>query len=560
MTFDAQHFKKYFPLFDQPDNQRLIYLDNAATTQKPRCVIEAISHFYLSINGNAQRASHRLARAATEHIEQVRRQAVTFLGAGSSCEVVFTHGATEALNLLAYGLLSGVNPGDEIVLSHAEHHANLLPWQQWASRRQCKLTFFPAQQGVPLWNQWSVVVGERTKVVTLTGASNVLGSLTDLSMIRAIKQRYPHMIVVLDASQMACHIPLQSVDWQCDFLVCSAHKFYGPTGMGLLYGRESLLQALPPLVVGGEMVDTAGLYQSQFVKGVQRFEAGTSSMGAIAGLGGCFDFWQQQDRKAMMAYEQSLNRYLHEQLQQCLQSFQLDNRLKLITKANNNVGIATLISCDETYALADLALWLDEHDIAVRVGDHCAQPLWQALQAKYGQNKGLRFSLAAYNSESDIDQLIVVVSQFFQAVEGSVALVKPDIAMMDNLSNIEWQELLRASSWQRRYTQLLRWGGKIIAKPQIRDERYRIKGCESHVWLQHQMQGQQHYFLMDSDSNVIKGLSALLLLWFNGKTTEEIMAIDVQQRYQQLLLDKHLSASRMNGFRALLDAMQRAVQ
>jgi cysteine desulfurase/selenocysteine lyase len=553
MHFDPVIFKAQFPLFTQAENISLVYVDNAATTQKPQCVIDAITHFYTHQNGNSQRASHRLARASTDMVENTRQLAAVFLGASSEREVVFTAGATEAFNIIAHGLSVFCEQGDEIVLSDSEHHANLLPWQRLAEQQQCELKFFAATNGVldseqPLSQDGVSIINERTRILALSGASNVFGRVLDVSLLAAIKKRFPRLIIVLDASQMACHIPLQASLWQCDFVVCSAHKFYGPTGVGLLYAREDYLQRMPPLHLGGEMVDKAELQRSDYVKGVQRFEAGTSSLAAIAGLRACLRFRQEQDRPAMKAYEQKLSTYLHDQLSVLCNS---SNELQLITSPENNVGIAMLIGAGHTlslsdFSLSDLACWLDENDIAVRAGNHCAQTLWQTVAATQGANNGLRISLAAYNTTDDVDKIIAAISGFF-AVNRS-----QNLSAVEDWSDIDWQVLAEVKSWQKKYKLLIDWGSLIIRKPDIRQDDYVVKGCESVVWLQHQQEGECHYFLIDSDSNIIKGLSVLLLVWLNGKTTEEIQTINITERYQQLGLEKHLSPSRMNGFLALL--------
>ncbi|EGG93826.1 Cysteine desulfurase [gamma proteobacterium IMCC1989] len=548
MPLNPHQFKSQFPLFSQPENTSLVYVDNAATTQKPQCVIDAMSYFYTHQNGNAQRASHRLARASTDMVEKTRRLAADFLGASSEREVVFTAGATEAFNIIAYGLSAFCESGDEIVVSDSEHHANLLPWQRLAQQQQCELQFFKAENGVLdseqlLAENGMSVINERTRILALSGASNVFGHMLDVTLLATIKKRFPRIIIVLDASQMACHIPLQASDWQCDFLVCSAHKFYGPTGVGLLYAREDYLQQMPPLHLGGEMVDKVELQRSDYVTGVQRFEAGTSSLAAIAGLHGCFQFWQKQDRPAMQAYERELTAYLHDQLSTvCAPS----TGLKLITSPNYNVGIVTLVNVDGAFSLSDLAYWLDEHDIAVRVGNHCAQTLWQSVAKKQGADNGLRISLAAYNTMADVDKIIAAVSAFFSVDRTQ------HLSVVEDWSDIDWQALAEVKSWQKKYKLLINWGNRINHKPQIRQDKFLVEGCESAVWLQYKKENERHYFLIDSDSNIVKGLSALLLVWLNGKTTEEIELINIAERYQQLGLEKHLSPSRMNGFLALL--------
>jgi cysteine desulfurase / selenocysteine lyase len=556
MPVNPHQFKSQFPLFSQPENTSLVYVDNAATTQKPQCVIDAITHFYTHQNGNAQRASHRLARVSTEMVENTRQLAANFLGASSDREVVFTAGATEAFNIITYGLSAFCESGDEIVVSDSEHHANLLPWQRLAQQQQCELRFFKAEKGVldsePCLAEKSLLVfSERTRILALSGASNVFGQVLDMTLLATIKKRFPHIIIVLDASQMACHIPLQASHWQCDFLVCSAHKFYGPTGVGLLYAREEYLQHMPPLHLGGEMVERVELQSSDYVKGVQRFEAGTSSLAAIAGLQACLQFWDEQDRPAMQIYERELTAYLHDQLAvMCTPS----TGLGLITSPEHNVGIATLISMDSAVSLSDLAYWLDEYDIAVRVGNHCAQTLWQAVAATQGADNGLRISLAAYNTTSDVDKIVAAITAFCLVDRSQIS------SLVEDWSDIAWETLAEVKSWQKKYKLLIQWGSRINHKPQIRQDTFLVKGCESAVWLQHQQEGKQHYFLIDSDSNIVKGLSALLLIWLNRKTTKEIQAINIAERYQQLGLEKHLSSSRINGFLALIAKVEEYLQ
>jgi len=299
------------------------------------------------------------------------------------------------------------------------------------------------------------------------------------------------------------------------------------------------------------------------VQGAQRFEAGTSNTAALAGLKACLLFWKQQDRTAMQAYEESLNDYLHSQLKSLCEQHLF---IKLVTRPKNNIGIAMLIVVDEQFSLSDLAHCLDDNHIAVRVGDHCAQLLWQSLNERYGARKGLRVSLSAYNTYADVDRLLIEMKEFLSLIVADKQaasdkrtanktispIISPSL-VADDLSELQWQDLLAVNSWQQRYKVLLGWGNFIAVKPQLRQEQYVVKGCESEVWLQHYLESDLHYFLIDSDSSIVKGLSALLLLWLNGKSTEEINAIDIAAHYGQLGLQRHLSSSRMNGFSALLD-------
>ncbi|MBN8431937.1 aminotransferase class V-fold PLP-dependent enzyme [Microbulbifer salipaludis] len=548
MSFSAEHFKQQFPLFAQPENRALVYLDNAATTQKPACVIEAISNFYLHANANTHRSSHRLARRATEMVEQVRRDVAGFLGAASPKEIIFTRGATEGLNLLANSLCSQLRPGDEIVLSTAEHHANLVPWQMMAASRDLRLRFVPDVAGVPQFDRIDEVLSARTRIVSVTAGSNALGFRTDLDLLhKALSER--DLFWVLDGSQLAAHDLIDVQAMGCDFFVCSAHKFYGPTGIGLVFGREDLLAALPPWQGGGEMIASVDLLASEYAGLPHKFEAGTSSLASIAGLGACIDFLGRQDRAAMARHEQALVQELHQRLHAIPE-------LTLLSTAENNLGIASLIH--PRCAAIDLAHWLDGRDIAVRVGHHCAQPLLQAA----GHVATLRASVAAYNTRQDIDRFVAAVEEFvaqLDADEGTSSLpvaergASADAWTPDDLADLDLQRLRDTATWQDRYRILMGWAKAITRKEEIRTPANLVRGCESSAWLVHRCDRGVHRFAIDSDSRIVKGLGALLLTQLDDRPAEGHARQRVQAMFDELGLAQQLSESRSNGFRALLE-------
>lgn len=539
MNFDPNAFKQLFPLFAQPENKKLVYLDNAATTQKPRVVIDAIADFYLHSNANTHRSSHRLARRATDMVERVRRQAAGFLNAASGREVIFCRGATEALNLLAYSLCSELQPGDEIVLSTAEHHANIVPWQMQAARLGLELRYVPHTAGVPQFERLHEVLNERTRIVSLTGGSNALGLRPDLQAI-AQQLRGRNLCWIVDGAQLAAHEVVNVREIGCDFFVCSAHKFYGPTGIGLLYGREPLLRELSPWQGGGEMISEVGLYRSHYADLPHKFEAGTSSLAAIAGLGATLEFLAAQDRAAMAAHEQQLLQSVHSAIAAM-------PGLRLLSQPQHNLGIVAF--APEQGSAADLMHWLDERDIAVRVGRHCAQPLMHAA----GERATVRASLAAYTTRAEIDIFLRTLEEYLGEEAAAGAGPQPASGWAgDELSALQLERLAAQRTWQERYRELMRWSKAIAPKPAIRTDANLVRGCEARTWLAHREEGGRHYFALDSDTRIVKGLGALLLSQIDGRRAEEIREPQLRALFADLGLEKHLSESRSNGFYALL--------
>lgn len=555
-SFSPVDFKAHFPLFSQSPNDKLIYLDNAATTQKPKAVLDAINAYYLKENANAHRASHRLARRATESLESARHNIARLLNA-SPQEIVFCRGATEGLNLVAQSLIDIIPSNSEIILSEAEHHANLLPWQQLAKQKNLKLKYLPLKDGAPDLTALASILTNNTKVLALTGASNVLGAKTNLSALKSNLGDFKP-IIVIDAAQL---LPHQNIDVQqipCDFLVFSGHKMFGPMGAGVLYGRQEILEQLPPWQLGGEMVDSVRLFDADYAPVPRRFEAGTLSLADIAGLNAAIEFMNQQDRSAIQSYEHTLISALHNGLDSLPE-------ISCLTRSENNLGIATCTFSDQYPGrhLQDLALWLDEHDIAVRVGQHCAQPLYKAIGHPVG---GLRFSVAPYTLETDIDFTLNVLSDWLTMTRpknsiNSLSTVNiPDStclrSMVDDLSAQREADLAEQKSWQQRYRLLMQWGGAIAEKPQLRKPIYKVSACETNTWLTHWEEGGRHYFLLDSDSKIVRGLGALLLLWFQGHSYTDITEFNWKVSAENLGLARHLSESRRNGFFALIQQIR----
>lgn len=550
MTFDPALFKQEFPLFNQTDYQQLVYLDNAATTQKPKVVIQAISDFYTLTNANAHRSSYQLSRRATECIETVRQKIASFINAQAN-NIVFNRGATEGLNFLAYSLDGFIQTGDEIILTSAEHHANLLPWQALARRKNATLRFLPDINGLPDLSALPTLLNEKTAIVTMTLASNVLGYRLPVESV-ADKIRQHRCIFILDAAQALPHATLDVQTLGCDFLVGSAHKCYGPFGIGFLYGRNEWLTKLPPWQSGGEMVETVSRDTATFAPPPQRFEAGTLALADIAGFGAALDFIQSYDRTLLARHEMTLTQKLHQGLAQF-------PALRLLSQPDQNIGITTIAlqpASQTAHNLADLAHWLDECNIAVRVGTHCAQILYQQL----GVSQGLRLSVAPYNSLDDCDRVLQAISQWFeQYQQPSTKKIQQQDEHLPQLPQL--QELFAQQvQGQAAYRNIMQAGALMPEQLTIRQKNALISGCEANTWLAHTYIADRHYFTLDSESRVVRGLGGLMLTWFQGQTAEHILQFNWQAACEHMGLQRYLSSSRRNGFRALINQAHNLVR
>jgi len=391
-AFDAAALKRQFPsLIDA----RLHYLDSAATAHMPNVVLNALLCFELEARANVHEGQHRLARAATDAYHGARDRVARFVHAHSTDEVIFTYGATSAINLLAYSLGRLLQPGDEVLLSVLEHHSNLVPWQELAQRRGIILRYVPITPDGRLDLDWlEAEVSNRCRLVALTHCSNVTGALTDVARVVAAA-RSVGAKVMLDGAQRAPHGPLDVRSLGVDFYVFSGHKTYGPTGIGVLWGRQELLEALPPFLTGGQMIDEVTLTSASFRRPPRRFEAGTPPIAAAIGLGAALDWMQSLDWRAIQHHETRLTRRILEGLAS-LPGVRVAGPLD----THDRRGVVAFYV--EGYSTQDVCRHLDERGVALRGGHHCAQPLARAL----GFAGTARASLAPYSLDEDVDELL----------------------------------------------------------------------------------------------------------------------------------------------------------
>ena len=400
-AFDINAIRADFPaLAMEVYGKPLVYLDNAASAQKPRQVIERIAHAYSYEYANVHRGLHYLASAATEGFEGAREKVRAFLNAESTDEIIFTRSATEAINLVAssYGRLAEIGEGDEIILTIMEHHSNIVPWHFWRERHGAVIKWAMVDEtGYCDAAQFEKLITPRTKMVAITHMSNVLGTITPVAEI--IRIAHAHGVKVLvDGSQGAVHLPVDVRALDADFYVFTGHKVYGPTGIGVLYGKRALLEAMPPFLGGGEMISVVTEERVTYNEPPHRFEAGTPPIVQAIGLGAAIDYMMAIGRENILMQENRLRDYAMERLGAM-------NSLRILGHTKDKGAI---VSFEMKGAHAhDVATIIDRQGVAVRAGTHCAQP----LLARYGVTSTCRASFAFYNTEAEIDVLVAALQK-----------------------------------------------------------------------------------------------------------------------------------------------------
>lgn len=394
-----------FPILsEQIHGHRLVYLDNAATTQKPRQVIDSMSYAYSHFNANIHRATHTLATIATGHHEHARQAVADFINARDAKEIVFTKGTTDAINTAAFSLGETLSEGDEVIVSAMEHHSNLVPWQMLCQRKKLKLRVAPLNANLTLdTSQLYKLFNSRTKVLAIAHISNVLGIANPIEKI--VKEAHKHNIIVLiDAAQSAPHLPIDVQKIDCDMLAFSAHKIYGPTGIGVLYGKKELLEQLPPYQGGGEMINHVSFENTTYNSLPYKFEAGTPDFIGSYAFSKALEYVENIGMENIAEHERNLCLLTERQLKE-----QFSN-IKIYAEGIEKSGVISFNILRSDGSLIhpyDIAMLLDQQGVAVRSGHHCAEPLINLL----GVVGTVRVSFGLYNDENDITQLIAALSK-----------------------------------------------------------------------------------------------------------------------------------------------------
>lgn len=394
---DVYALRQKFPVLQRKvkDGRSLVYLDNAATSQKPNTVIASLTKYYESYNANIHRGIHTLAEEATAAYEATRDTAQHFIHAAHREEIIFTRGVTEGINLVAatWGR-KNINAGDEIIISAMEHHSNIVPWQMLCEEKGALLKVIPVNDAGELqMDAFHQLISAQTKIISIVHISNALGTINPVKEIIATARQHDIKVLV-DGAQSSVHATIDVQDMDCDFFVFSGHKVYGPTGVGVLYGKKELLENMPPYMGGGEMIKEVSFEKTTYNELPYKFEAGTPNIGDTVALKAALDFVTETGRKQISMHEDGLLAYAHEQLSGI-------SGMRFIGTAKEKAGVVSFL-IDGIHP-QDIGILLDNYGIAVRTGHHCAQPLMH----RFGIPGTVRASFAAYTSVEEIDALVV---------------------------------------------------------------------------------------------------------------------------------------------------------
>lgn len=394
VAFNVEKIRKEFPIIDTNVNgKKLVYFDNGATSQKPNCVLDRISKFYAKENANIHRGVHTLSQEATSAYEDARINIQEYIGAKHSHEIIFTKGTTDSINLVAFSFGELLKEGDEIVISAMEHHSNIVPWQMLCERKGCKLRVIPMnQKGELLLDEYNKLLSTKTKLVAVTHISNALGTINDVKYITDEAHRVGAKVLI-DGAQSIQHTKVNVEAMDCDFYAFSGHKLFGPTGVGILYGKEEVLNEMPPYQGGGDMIKEVSFEKTTYNTLPHKFEAGTPNISGGIGLGEAFNFLKSLDMEKVEEHEKELLNYATKKLENI-------EGIKFYGEAKNKTSVISfLIEGTHPY---DVGTLLDKMGVAVRTGHHCTQPIMDF----YNISGTIRASFALYNTKEEIDIMI----------------------------------------------------------------------------------------------------------------------------------------------------------
>jgi cysteine desulfurase/selenocysteine lyase len=552
---DMKWVRQQFPILrEEAHGKPLIYFDNAASSQKPRAVLDELNRYYEHFNSNVHRGVHMLSERASEAYEGARLKVQKFLGAPCLREIIFTKGTTEAINLVAqsYGR-KNFHPGDEVVITAMEHHSNIVPWQLICEERGALLRVVPITDAGELrFDEFDRLLSPRTKMVALPHVSNALGTINPVKNV--IDHAHSLGIPVLvDGAQAVPHLRVDVQELDCDFYAFSGHKIYGPTGIGILFGKAEHLELMPPYQGGGDMIRTVRFEKTTYNELPYKFEAGTPPIAQAIGLGAALDFVQELGLDRIAQHEHELLEYATARINEI-------PGVRIIGTAADKAAVISFVVENPPLSALDVGTKLDLDGIAVRTGHHCCMPLMERL----GLAGTARASFAVYNTTEEIEVFADSLARIIAEAEGhrrptvaaspaNSALAFPPAggptpqAVADE--TIELFEFL--DDWSERYRQLIEMGEKLLPMPpELKTEANRVHGCQSTVHIALRKKPglpRTLEFLADSDADIVRGLVALLQRLFSGQEAQAVLDFDIVGFFHKLGLDAHLSMGRRNG-------------
>ena len=567
MSFDPHKVRADFPILRSTVyGKPLIYLDNGATTQKPQAVIDAIARYYAEQNANIHRGVYRLSQVATEAYEAAREKVARFINAAENKQVVFTRGTTEGVNLVAFSWgRANLARGDEVIVSAMEHHSNIVPWQIACEAAGAHLRVIPMDDaGELVMDEYARLLNPRTKMVSVVHLSNSLGTVNDVKTIARMAHEVGAKVFV-DGAQWAAHYPTDVQDLDVDFYAFSGHKLYGPTGIGVLYGRRELLEAMPPYQGGGDMIESVTFEKTTYAQLPNKFEAGTPDIAGAVGLGAAIDYVRSVGFENFVPYEESLHQYAVDRLRTV-------PGLRFIGAARRKASVVSFVIEDPPLSALDVGTRLDAEGVAVRTGHHCCQPVMDRFKIP----GTVRASLAMYNTKADIDALVAALTKAREealrkkpagaspaapaGLADALKFPKPFAASPQKAAE-DLAELFESlDDREARNEYVVELGEKLPAMPaDLKTDATRVHGCMSTVHLFGRKRpgtADVLEFLADSDAHVVRGLIGVLQKLYSGQRAGDILAFDVEDFFRQIGLDQFISSQRRNGLAGMVQRIR----
>jgi cysteine desulfurase / selenocysteine lyase len=556
MQFDPLKIRADFPILQSKQGGRpLVYLDNGATTQKPRQVIDAIRRYYESENANIHRGVYHLSMLATNLYEEARAKIRKFINAQHDREIIYTRGTSEGINLVAssYGR-SVLKAGDEVVVSAMEHHSNIVPWQIVCEATGAKLRVIPMnERGELLIDEFAkILAGGKVKIVSVVHLSNSLGTINDIKLLAKMAHDAGAVIMV-DGAQWVAHYPTDVRDLDVDFYAFSGHKLFGPTGIGVLYGKSKLLEAMPPYQGGGDMIKSVTFAKTEYADLPNKFEAGTPHIAGAVGLGAAIDYVTSVGLTNTAPHEQELLAYATKRLAEV-------PGLRIIGNAAQKASVISFVMEDPPLASHDIGVILDTHNIAVRTGHHCCQPVME----RFDISSTTRISLAMYNTRADIDAAVEVLKQAAGTAQprsqpkAQIDYPQPTAATPAKAAEelIEVFDFLGDDPNAKSLFVMDDLGAKL---PNLFDllkkVTTRVEGCMSEVYFvgrRSPRDAQVLEFVADADAAIVRGEIAMLEKLFSGQKASEILSFDIEAFFKRIGLDQFLTSQRRNGMAGMV--------